>query len=360
MGITSVTRLPESQQGKIDGHDEGGKIGFTYSVTFLVQTDNDDDGPQTVLRAKELPWYGDTYEVGTDRDNWAMLGDKTATRVPGERQLWRVVCNYQTIENKGPTKSLARPPDEPSENPLTWAPLYSVSHTTRQKDVQSAQYLGGFKGAADKKARQYGRKVHRRHVLSKGGLRPCNSAFVLIDPALQRTEHNAIVSKTYNTAWYPGVASNCLGSINSGALRVRAPGLSAVFPRHTVLCTEVSANQEYYGYYTFWKVTISVEYSPDGWDEYIKDEGTLLRQQAGDVDMSRRPSRDTGKRKFKLAGDDVPNPPVAQVLDGDGNPVSAPVMFDGDGMPQDNQLWGRPVDVGWRVYPVSNFNVLRF
>lgn len=92
-----------------------------YTITWLVETDDPDDGPTTVLSAAGLPTIGTQWNFGNDFDPWALCwpNARCTPVLTGEPNLRWIV------ENKFSTRPLMRCMDTQIENPL--AEPYRVS-----------------------------------------------------------------------------------------------------------------------------------------------------------------------------------------------------------------------------------------
>lgn len=96
--------LLQSQTGHrnktLSRSDDGERI---YKVTHVVETDDTDDGPQTVLNTPGLPLIGSSWSFGNDFDLWAFCTPQLTIKalVTDEpNNHWTVEQTFSTIRRK--------------------------------------------------------------------------------------------------------------------------------------------------------------------------------------------------------------------------------------------------------------------
>ncbi len=108
-----------------EGHRE-------YRVTHLVETSDQDDGPQVVMNTPGLPVIGATWNFGNDSDVWAFCWPdmEIRTHEPGKAEPTK----WWEVEQVFNTKPLTRCQDERIEDPLLEPPGISgsFSHYTEE------------------------------------------------------------------------------------------------------------------------------------------------------------------------------------------------------------------------------------
>lgn len=91
--------------------------GAEYSVTYLVYTDDRNDGPMIASDAFGIPRIGDVYQPGNDFDPKAMVVDKKATQRDSPFE-WEVEVVYSTeldADPKDGNDGNTSPLDEPAD-----------------------------------------------------------------------------------------------------------------------------------------------------------------------------------------------------------------------------------------------------
>ncbi len=94
----------------VDGHRE-------YTVTHRVETDDFDDGPQTVLNTPGLPVIGQVWNFGNDSDVWAFCHPDMQISISDEVE--GEPSKHWVVDQKFSTKPLEREQLTAIENPLT-------------------------------------------------------------------------------------------------------------------------------------------------------------------------------------------------------------------------------------------------
>ena len=122
----SVTSVKEDFQVRTGAHNYslGGKNVTTYRRRFIVQTNDVNDGPKTVMAAAGIPQPQDGYKSGNESDPAALCIKIEPAPRQSEPTTWDVVCDYSTDLPPGPNTGNpgTQPPDRPTK--------YFLSYTT--------------------------------------------------------------------------------------------------------------------------------------------------------------------------------------------------------------------------------------
>lgn len=108
-------------QGMIDWRMSTNQDGHRdYRAKWLVRTNTNYDGPQTVMNASGLPQIGATWAYGTENDPWAFCWPESAATPivePGTTDIWWVVDQLFTTRPLGRCMSnfVANPLSEPQK-----------------------------------------------------------------------------------------------------------------------------------------------------------------------------------------------------------------------------------------------------
>jgi len=101
-----------------------------YSRTWIVVTDNLQDGPKTVIAAPGMPKKWDGYSAGTETDTAAKLITVDPDQIADK--VWEVQLKYDTdYQDKDKDD-----PDEDPTNPETWVWHWSMDFMEREKAAQ--------------------------------------------------------------------------------------------------------------------------------------------------------------------------------------------------------------------------------
>jgi hypothetical protein len=93
-----------------DGHRD-------YDATFLVRTDDKDDGPVTIANAPGLPQTGSIWNFGNDSDPWAFCWPNLRVTKAPEAE-WKRQPRAWEVTRRWSTKPLNRCQDQAIGNPI--------------------------------------------------------------------------------------------------------------------------------------------------------------------------------------------------------------------------------------------------
>lgn len=121
MAVVQTLKVSDGRAGR-----KGQKNTRSYTVVYLVRTDDPQDGPLTVGDA--LPAIGDYYATDSEVDLGARVTDVTINNENGDKFLWRCEVTYD--------RDTRDDPDDPEEeNPLDREPTYSIRFERYQAPV---------------------------------------------------------------------------------------------------------------------------------------------------------------------------------------------------------------------------------
>ena len=95
MAVVSVKTLHDGWSGSFPFDDAP-----TFSVVYLVEVDDPQDGNITVVSASGIPQLGSAYRVGEDFRADCLLKSLSTSPVAGTRNLWQVTASYGKKEKE--------------------------------------------------------------------------------------------------------------------------------------------------------------------------------------------------------------------------------------------------------------------
>lgn len=293
----SVVRVSELYQDRDGRALEDGSVEYTRS--FQVETDNPNDGPNTVTNAAGIPKRFETYYSGNDSNPYATCREIEATPVDGTRILWEVRARYSTRIDFTSGTGTSDP------NPLNRAPIIRWGATFVSKPATKGYLVNATTGIA---------------ATTKTGI--VNSAKRPFDPPAEMDDARPTLHITKNFADFnPTVAYDYIGSVNND------PWLGATARQWK--CMNISASSQVEEVnklpFLYWTREYEFHYRPETWDLVLLDQGFAYIQ--GGV--------------------------YKKVIDDEGQPSSEPANLDGAG-----GLLGvgtEPKFVTYRVYPEKSF-----
>jgi hypothetical protein len=275
----------------------------TYSVEWLLETDNPQDGPIQVSAALGLILWSSSYGTGAEADPYAKCKSITVEPVSGELYFWQIIATYDnrpydtnaiqpTIGSGSPTQPTApTPPSGTAPQFRAW----QVKFGARQTEEFLVEDINGKKAVASN-GQPY-----------EGGL-----AIPKALPYFSLTAYT--LQPNYQKV------GQYVNRCND------APFLG--YNTYTLRCSDYQIQSQFedqWGWY--FQKDITFEINDDGWDLNILDAGT----------HSYSPS--TGWTPIK---------------DAFGQPVTSPVPLNGAGLPIIPPA--NPVFTEYQVYRLRNFN----
>jgi len=225
---------------------ESNSLTFTSSVTFLVVTDSKSvTREEVLLQTPGLPIVGLLYGPYQ-----LVCTSKSCTRSEVNPLYWDVVCEFES--NKEDQK---QDPNNPSDNPTSWVPVFKVdSFTTKERVVTKDRTTPTAKTIS-------------------------NSAETPFETPL--TETKTLAQFSFVQFENPAQDLKTLMDRNDTVNKTTFAGRSA----RTLLLELSGAELGYFGGYQAWRVSYKCTYDPDTHDVTMLDVGpvTLAGQRCVDV-----------------------------------------------------------------------------
>lgn len=202
----------------------------SFSVVYLVEVDDPQDGVVLVSAAAGIPQIGTPYAVGNDAHGLVKCNSINATPISGTRNLWQVTCAFghkKPEENEDPTDGIDVNGD-PTDDPLEFAVSMTLGTTRVTRDGTSGVYIGQrneFNAGAwnfDANATFHGGKPtpHQLTQVDRNGrivndIPVTNSVFKPFDPPPQIEYNRESVKIKFNTINTPLAILDYVNSVNS-------------------------------------------------------------------------------------------------------------------------------------------------
>lgn len=126
MSVTSVCEAPTSPEAQFS------KDKVSYTRTFVVITNDYDDGPQIVLTNASIPAINSSYAFGDETSATATVVSKDAKRREPNSLVWEVTVNYETPDQ-----------EDNSNDPTLEQPQVKVSFEKVDKPMEQGFTLAG-------------------------------------------------------------------------------------------------------------------------------------------------------------------------------------------------------------------------
>jgi len=138
MAVVSVKTLHDGWSGSFTFREVP-----AFSVVYLVEVDDPEDGNILVVDADGIPKIGSAYSVGQDFHAGVRCKSLSTAPVAGTRNLWQVTASYGKSEkgDDDPTDGITED-GEPTDDPLKFAVSMSYSSTRVTRDAIIGTYLG--------------------------------------------------------------------------------------------------------------------------------------------------------------------------------------------------------------------------
>lgn len=331
-----------------------------YAAVYKVKTTTPLDNAQIVLahfvNDASLPTLGSIYEYGLDLDPAAVCYSIKPKRRKSKSTMWDVVVSYKTPatddDDTRPDES-----DNLTNDPREWRPEFSVRHYKVTRPVYTARYLGGFTGTAE--SRYFDPETTVYDVV------PMNSAFIPFDPPLEREVPIKVVSiRSYTEGFESFLATSYIDNVNDAEVTIDLPWYFDVWQKYAAKIEGIDATLERRYIHNnngervpidFFQADTTVEIDPTTWVSKVPDRGVAARMITGDPD---------GRGGTISVGDLVDGMPRHRhLVDADDNPVTEPVLFNGDGQPldiDDAESLQNPVILEYMTHPLEDFTTIEF
>ena len=255
MTVTSVNELPDQRGG---GEDDKGSR--SYSRVYIVETNNKNDGVESVLNAVGLPQFGDIYQTGSELNQLAKVNSRTPRQMTGSRTTWRVDIQYTTKKSDGEERDEDDPEDD--ADPLLRHDVIAWAFEAQQVTVPGA----------------FGKQhvsLSDRVVSEGGNIGMLNSAGEPFDPPPTFTESHPVVTITRNEETFNAKqAIEFQDTVNdqfwAGVEAKQARIVSITTPGRVV---ERLANNVVN---TYFPVTYTIAFREKTWAMKVLDQGTFF------------------------------------------------------------------------------------
>lgn len=347
MGFKSHELIPAPE-----GEYDVWKYEASYTVRWRCMTDEPADGPQKAIMYAEqhLGRIGDIYQVGNDVRPTAWLRTWSAQREAMSLEFWILTATYrdEAIDEQQLTDA-----GSPTDNPLDFRPEVDVQTVQYSRPVESAKYISGFDPAK------------RSHAMVNDGKRRpvCNSALSAFDPPAEGDDARWTirVKRNVRSIDCDTVKNN---SVNSVAVVFQYRGIKKTVPAFCGKLRDFQASPRHhhqFGDYVEVTLFFDVWDVGDGtWRLKILDQGLSARAMIGDPDGHGGVIA-ADARAF--VGEVAPQ---RRLIDSEGQPISEPVLLDGDGQPLNRwsdpaaakdpiySLWQNYDEHNWKTWPILN------
>jgi len=139
MAVVSVKTLHDGWSGSFTFREVP-----AFSVVYLVEVDDPEDGNLLVVDADGIPKIGSAYSVGQDFHAGVRCKSLSTAPVAGTRNLWQVTASYGKSEKGDDPTDGVTEDGEATDDPLKFAVSMSYSSTRVTRDAILGTYLGQY------------------------------------------------------------------------------------------------------------------------------------------------------------------------------------------------------------------------
>lgn len=319
-----------------------------YRVRYRAYTNSPLDGPQLAIQYAEghIARIGDYYAEGNDSRPTAWLRTWDAERESNSLEYWILTAVYRDEEVNEDDNRLDDS-GQPTDNPMDIRPEVECQTVQYTRPVEGAVYLSGFDPAK------------RSHAMvNDGKFRPiCNSALASFDPPPEADDSRWTirVKRNVKTINCDEVKTNC---VNTAAVTFQYRGIKKTVPAWCGKLRDFQAaprHHHQYGDYVEVTLFFDVKDVGDGtWRIKVLDQGLSARAMEGDPDGHGGLIYEDSRAFVEEIC------PQRRLVDPDGQPISEPVLLDGDGQPLNR--WNDPANPKdpvyseWRYYTEDDWN----
>ena len=291
--------------------------GQEYTAVWRVQVDDPLDQSKTVLEWCEASGpvkRGDNYAYANDTAAAATQADRiSANRVTNTNDWWEIVAQYVTPDDQTNEDENG----DPTDDPLQWRPDIRTQTVQYQRPVDTSKFLGGYHGwaAAMFPAGQFAT--------------PCNSAGVPFNPRPMMDDSRTTLLITRNLAVYDAdEADDVVNGVNLNTFEIDKFGFRGIYPARVAKVRGWNASLRRANGVDFWQAQLAIGIDRRRHIDQILDQGLNARAAHGDPN---------GRGGFFSPSDPWPPgmPRLRRLLDKNMQPISEPVLFDGDGQALD-------------------------
>ena len=359
MTVTSVSKSWRGSSGSRSLQDK------TYVVHYRVVTDDATDGVRRIIEhfedTDDLPFLGDTYTYegpGIVQDDGVALWKIEPARDMESGTSWDVALHYKTpddpakkdggggggggVDGVGETEE-----GEPTNDPLSFSGSVEISYQDFTRPVESGTYRSGMNAAVITNADGSTQQPSEQILGGPDTVGPLvNSALVPYNPPLERNATRIQLRYTKNLAEYPQqAAAQYHRAVNDDAVtfHFKREGLKFALYPYSAQCVAIDGAFTETNGVTFWRVTWTLIIDDEfGFRPRIVDRGLPARAMYGDPD---------GRGGFitSTEGDQLR---WRRLTDKNGNPISEPVLLDGNGQPLVIADDGAPIEPVYLTYSI--------
>ena len=345
----------------------------SYTVYYRAVTDDANDGIRAITEhfedTDDLPSLGDhyTYEgTGTNlEDSGVALWKISPSRDLQSATSWNVALHYKTPDEPGQggsagggggESSVSEDEDgNPTDEPTEFHGELDIQFVDFTRPVDEATYREGFVSDIVENSDGSTQTPSEQLYGGPNTVGPVvNSAMVVFNPPLERNATRISIRYAKNVQDFPiATAKTFHRAVNAKAVtfNFRFQKLKIAVEPFTCQCVSINGSFNEANGKKFWRVTWDLIIDPQhGFREKVVDRGLHARAMYGDPD---------GRGGFIT--DDAAALKWRRITDTNGNPISEPVLLNGNGQPLDLPQGGEaitPVYITYSIYHELEFDGL--
>lgn len=344
MAVTEVRQAGVNVSGAATSED-GRIVRRKYAASHRVLCNSLNDDAEVVLdyfkRTTSLPYPGRIYRFGNGVDSSAICKNLTADRVQNSDTMFIAKADFEPPQ--GDKEQNEDENGNSTDDPLNWHDEISITSTQISLPVWRATIQGGFKGVA-------------AAMRPPGTIGPIvNSAFVPFDPPLEEEDHIGVYRFTKRILrWDDAEAERFRNAVNNQAFVINKPayGFRKIVRQHRGLIKTFDGNFAIANGVKHYVRVVELWVHPRTWRREVLDMGLGFRAMPGD------PDGEGGTISQVDIVDGMPQTRRAQ--DGQGYPITEPIMLNGDGQALDLAAREEPVFLTYSTKAELNFNGIRW
>jgi hypothetical protein len=294
----AFTTVSKVKQGDYEIDPSNGTI--TVSDEWLVISDTANDSYESVLTASGLP-----AQYSAHPSAGAVLKTYTVKQDDNSEKIWHVFTNYDNLPGNQDR--------DQGEDPVNWPDRVSATGVPRKVVVSSWYFKTGFDTYQEQ----------RTPILNSVGME--FSDLPLVDVYDQEVTIKRYVRPI------PHAHFSYQGKLNSSTFTVRGKS----YPKHTCRLRPIGYSDVItQGELSHYEMTYKFVYNENGWDLWTPDMGLYEGDYAQGI--------------------------IKRIKDSENQPVSSPVLLDGNGAKIDMPTRDDAVILEGRVFEEADFNNLGF
>lgn len=330
MTITAYKLLKIGGAGKGSGKSSTNSS-RAFEAVYQLTSNDPLDGPNVAMNYFQatagLPWYGSPYQVGNDQ----YAAAECVSIVPSRAGMSNFINVMVGWEEPGASSGGSSEADAVGIDLSRKPPLQRHDQIeTNSTYITIPAYAATFRGY--EKADGTSASVNNSWLNTTTGYRGpiVNSALDAFDPPPEGEVAIDILRITRNVwPWNDALAQTYRNTVNNAAVTISKPdyGYERIIQPFTGRIIDISGSFEIDLEYKqkYWRTTIEVHINPLGWRMTMIDKGLRRRAKSGD-------ETDTGVT-LSSSTISTTGPQLTHIKDAAGNPITTPVLFDGNGKP---------------------------